>query len=124
MPLSEHEQRILEEIERRLAEEDPRLVQSVKRASVTSHALRRVRWGLAGFALGFVLLFFFVVKTLFWVAVLGFALMLTSGLVVYHYVRRVGRQQGRPLGERRGELSPSGVLGRLLGRFGRFRGPR
>ena len=34
MPLSEHEQRILDEIERRLAEEDPRLVESVSRASL------------------------------------------------------------------------------------------
>ena len=31
MPLTPHEQRILEEIERKLAEEDPRLVQSVSR---------------------------------------------------------------------------------------------
>ena len=52
MPLTPHEQRILEEIEKRLAEEDPRLVESVARATVTSHALRRIRWGIAGFVVG------------------------------------------------------------------------
>ena len=42
MPLSEHEQRILEEMERRLAEEDPRPVETVARTTVSGHALRRV----------------------------------------------------------------------------------
>ena len=61
MPLTPHEQRILEEIERKLAEEDPRLVQSVSKATVAAHALRRIRWGLAGFLAGFILLLMFVV---------------------------------------------------------------
>ncbi len=59
MPLSEHEQRIIEEMERRLAEEDPRLVEAVARASVAGYALRRVRWGIAGFIAGFVMLMLF-----------------------------------------------------------------
>src|SRR3712207_5531951 len=91
MPLSEHEQRILEEIERRLAEEDPRLASSVARASVAGHALRRVRWGVFGFVLGFVLLLFFFASV--WIAAAGFLLMLASGLPVYHYLRRMGRDQ-------------------------------
>ncbi|HSL68097.1 MAG TPA: DUF3040 domain-containing protein, partial [Actinomycetota bacterium] len=37
MPLSEHEQQILEEIEKRLAEEDPRLVEAVSRTSLYTH---------------------------------------------------------------------------------------
>jgi len=76
MPLSEHEQRILEEIEKRLAEEDPRLVESVSKASVAAHALRRIRWGLVGFVLGFILLLFFVASI--WFAVGGFVVMLGS----------------------------------------------
>ena len=68
MPLTPHEQKILDEIERRLAEEDPRLVESVSRATVAAHALRRIRWGLAGFAAGFVLLLLFVASIWFAVA--------------------------------------------------------
>ena len=48
MPLSEHEQRILEEIERRLAEEDPRLVEHVGRTDLYSHLARRIRLAALG----------------------------------------------------------------------------
>jgi ABC-type bacteriocin/lantibiotic exporter with double-glycine peptidase domain len=118
MPLSEHEQRILEEIERRLAEEDPRLVQSVARATVASHAWRRVRWGLVAFLLGFVMLLLFVANM--WFAVGGFAVMLGSGLLVYHYLKRMSRDQLRARGEA-GGLSLAAVLARLAERL---RGPR
>ena len=120
MPLSEHEQRILEEIERRLAEEDPRLVQSVAKATVASHALRRIRWGIASFAVGFVLLLFFVVDI--WFALGGFMVMLGSALVVYHYLKRVGRDQLRSFSERGGHLSLTGALARLAERLRRPRG--
>jgi hypothetical protein len=119
MPLSEHEQRILEEIERRLAEEDPRLVQSVSRATVASHSLRRIRWGIAAFAIGFVFLMFFSVNV--WVAVTGFAVMLGSGLLVYTHLKRMGREQLRSL-ELGSRLSLTGALARLAERFRRPRG--
>jgi hypothetical protein len=120
MPLSEHEQRILEEIEKRLAEEDPRLVESVTKASVTGHALRRVRWGIAGFVLGLAMLFLFLISIS--VAVAGFIVMLASGLVVYHYLKRMGRDQLRTYGERAGHLSLTAVLARLAERLRRPRG--
>lgn len=118
MPLSPDEQRILEEIEKRLTEEDPRLVESVTRASVTGHALARVRWGIAGFVAGFVLLLFFVLSI--WFAVGGFAVMLASGLVVYHYLRRIGDQiAAQPA--RKGP-SVTGALARLAERLRRPKG--
>jgi hypothetical protein len=119
MPLTPHEQRILEEIEARLAEEDPRLVESVRKASVSSHALRRVRWGMAGFVAGFVLLLFFVLST--WFAVGGFLVMLASGLIVYHYLKRMGRDQLRAYGQGGGHLSLTAGLARLTERFRRPR---
>jgi membrane protein implicated in regulation of membrane protease activity len=119
MPLSEHEQRILEEIERRLAEEDPRLVQSVTRATVTTHALRRIRWGIGAFVVGFVLLMFFFASL--WVALAGFAIMLASGLVVYTYLKRMGREQLRSM-EQGGRLSLTAALARMTDRFRRPRG--
>ena len=120
MPLSEHEQRILEEIERRLAEEDPRLVHSVAKATVASHALRRIRWGIAGFAVGFILLLFFVVDI--WFALSGFMVMLASALVVYRYLKRVGRDQLRSFSERGGHLSITAALARMAERLRRPRG--
>ena len=120
MPLTPHEERILEEIEKRLAEEDPRLVESVSKASVASHALRRIRWGLVGFVGGFVLLLLFVVST--WFAVAGFVLMLVSGLVVYQYLKRMGRDQLRSYGEHGGHFSITAALARLAERLRRPRG--
>jgi hypothetical protein len=120
MPLSPDEQRILEEIEKRLAEEDPRLVESVSKASVAGHALQRIRWALVGFVLGFVLLLFFVLSI--WFAVAGFGVMLASGLVVYHYMRRMGDQL--LTGDRAADSSLTGVLARLAERLRRPRDSR
>ena len=50
MPLSPDEQRILDEIEQRLAEEDPRLVEAVSRTSLYTHLARRIKWSLLAFA--------------------------------------------------------------------------
>jgi hypothetical protein len=120
MPLSEHEQRQLEEIERHLAEEDPRLVESVSKATVSAHAWRRIRWGMVAFIAGFVLLLFFVANL--WFAVLGFGIMLASGLLVYQYLKRMGRDQLRTHGEGGGHFSITAALARLAERLRRPRG--
>jgi ABC-type bacteriocin/lantibiotic exporter with double-glycine peptidase domain len=120
MPLDEREQRILEEIEKRLAEEDPRLVESVTKSTVATHALRRIRWGIISFIVGFILLLLFVVNM--WFALVGFVVMLGSGLLVYHYLKRMGRDQLRTYGERGGHLSLTAALARLAERLRRPRG--
>jgi len=116
MPLSEHEQRILEEIERRLAEEDPRLVESVGSYTLTVHLLRRIRWGLLAFFLGFFMLMLFLVSI--WIALGGFALMVSSAMLVYHYLKQMGKDQLRQL-ERGGRLSLTAALARWAERFRR-----
>ena len=115
MPLSEHEQRILEEIERRLAEEDPKMVQ---RASLplAAHLARRIKWTVLAFCAGFVMLFIVSV----WIALAGFVVMLLSGLLVYHYLRRLGRDQIQSW-KRGGKFSLTAVLARMAERF---RGPQ
>lgn len=116
MPLSEHEQRILEEIEKRLQQEDPRFADAVTRTSLYGHLTRRVRWGAVAFVAGFVMLMLFAVSVA--VAIAGFGVMLVSALVVYQQLRRMGREQVRDFGEGR----RSG-LGSLLARLSdRFRG--
>ena len=49
MPLSEHEQRILDEIERRLADEDPKFARGVQAKTPLGQSMRRLRRAVAGF---------------------------------------------------------------------------
>ena len=44
MPLSEHEQKILAELEESLSKQDPRFAKNVRDTNVYSHGTRRVRW--------------------------------------------------------------------------------
>ncbi len=53
-----------------------------------------------------------------WVGVAGFVVMLLSALIVYQYLKRMGRDQRRALQERGWSLPA--ILARLSGRF---RGP-
>jgi hypothetical protein len=116
MPLSEHEQRILDEIERRLAEEDPRLAEAASRP-LTIHLLRRIRWSLVAFLLGFLMLMLFSISI--WIAVGGFAVMVSAAMLVYHYLKQMGKDQLRQLERGGGRLSVTAALARLTERFRR-----
>ena len=115
MPLSDHEQRILEEIERRLAEEDPRLAETVERTSLYTHLARRIRWASLSFLAGFVMLMLFSVRL--WVAAAGFGVMLVSSLLIYRYLKQMGRDQVRAWQEQGSRFSLASILARLSGRF-------
>lgn len=56
MPLSEHEQRILDEIERRLASEDPKFARQTNATTPRGVAVARMKRAAAGFVLGLVVL--------------------------------------------------------------------
>ncbi|HEX9122574.1 MAG TPA: DUF3040 domain-containing protein [Actinomycetota bacterium] len=114
MPLSEHEQHILEEIEKNLAEEDPRLVEAVSRTSLYTHLARRIRWASIAFLAGFVMLMLFPVSL--WVAIGGFGVMLVSALLVYRYLKQLGKDQVRAI-QQSGRFSIAGLLARLSGRM-------
>ena len=114
MPLSDHEQRILEEIERRLAEEDPKLVEQVGRTDLYSHLARRIRLAAFIFVAGFVSLLLFVVNP--WIAALGFVGMVLSALLIYRYLGQLGRDQIRVM-QNQGGLSVTGLIARIAARF-------
>ena len=76
MPLSEHEQRLLDQIERALYAEDPKFVSTVRTADLRSVMRRRVRWAVAVFVVGFVLLLAGVTEPV--VGILGFLVMLAA----------------------------------------------
>jgi hypothetical protein len=110
MPLNENEQRILEEIERRLSQEDPRLVEQVTRTNLYTHGSRRIKLAAVGFILGLVSLLLVGVSV--WIAAAGFVVMTLSAMLVYHYAGRLGPDATIP--------SPIGrVAARWAGRFRR-----
>lgn len=111
MPLSEHEQRILEQYEREL-QQDPGLSRRIGRTTLHSDASRRVRLAALAFFGGLVMLMLFFVTL--WIAVVGFTVMLLSGLVIYHSLKRIGRDQ---LMARGGSLPFAGWMARIAQRF-------
>lgn len=118
MPLSEHEQRLLEQMERALYAEDPKFVSSLRGTDLRSHYRRRALASAVGFVLGVVLLMTGVVSTVWIVGVFGFVLMLASALFAVTSWRKVsgggeaarsnvtsikgGRTKGRTKGPKRG----------------------
>ncbi len=120
MPLNEHEQKILEEIERRLAEDDPKLVEQVGRSDLYSHLARRIRRSGVAFVAGFIMLLFFPISV--WLAGLGFVIMVLAGAAIYRYVGQLGRDQLRDL-QRNGGVSMMGIIGKLVTRLRTPRDP-
>ncbi len=77
MPLNEHEQKILDEIERQLYEDDPKLAAMVSRAVRSGRHRWKMRIAMFAFAVGAVLMF--ASFTASWaVAGLGFLIMVGS----------------------------------------------
>jgi hypothetical protein len=76
VPLSEHEQRLLDQIERALYAEDPKFASTVRTTDLRSVMRRRLRWAGAVFAVGFVLLLLGVTQPA--VGILGFLVMLAA----------------------------------------------
>ncbi|WP_433215528.1 DUF3040 domain-containing protein [Microtetraspora malaysiensis] len=80
MPLSEHEQRLLDQIEQALYAEDPKWANAVRISDPRSHYKRRLLKASIGFALGVVLLMVGVVANEIWLGVAGFVVMLATCL--------------------------------------------
>ncbi|WP_250280180.1 DUF3040 domain-containing protein, partial [Frankia sp. Cppng1_Ct_nod] len=80
MPLSENEQRLLEQIERALVEDDPKFASTVRSTNPRTYLLRRVRRSLLLFGLGLVVLVVGVALNrtplIVVLGILGFVLML------------------------------------------------
>lgn len=112
MPLSDHEQRILEEIERRLVADDPKFAREVSVGGAEGAALRKVKRAVVGFALGFGLLIsgLFLPDLLIVLGIAAFAVMVSCAAVIATGIKQVGRE--RPDGAK-----PSGWLSRMEERW-------
>ena len=114
VPLSEHEQRQLEQIEQSLYADYPKLAQAVRAKDPRIHYKRRVVQAAIGFLLGVGLLLAGVVSKVIFVGVGGFVVMLACAMWALTSWRHMGGAvTGRAAGVSRG---PGGTRGQRGGR--------
>lgn len=97
MPLSDHEQKMLEQMEHALAAEDPKFASQMQGSTLVS--VQRRRWVIGGVGvvagLGLVLV---GVNTTMWVGAIGFAVMVASAVFAATPPRRAKLGVVRPDG--------------------------
>jgi Protein of unknown function (DUF3040) len=110
VPLSEHEQRMLEQMERALYAEDPKFASALEGSGLRTFTRRRVYQAVAGFLVGVALLMAGMVAKQIWIGVVGFLVMLgCAALAITAWRRSVkpagqqgtGAQRGRQVRPRR-----------------------
>ena len=108
MPLSEHEQRMLEQMERALYAEDPKFATALEGSELRTYTRRRIYQAIAGFLVGIGLLMGGMVTQQVWLSVIGFLVMLGCAVLAVTGWRKAprgsradvrggdaGRRQGR-----------------------------
>jgi len=90
VPLSEHEQRVLHELEQALYQEDPKFADRVRSESVYRYAGRYLKLSLVGFLAGLAVMLVFFTSSVF-LGFLGVLIMFASLVVFWTNVRRMGK---------------------------------
>ncbi|MDF9812663.1 DUF3040 domain-containing protein [Streptomyces sp. SPB162] len=103
MPLSEHEQRMLEQMERALYAEDPKFASALEGSGLRTYTRRRVYQAVAGFLVGIALLMAGMIKQQPWISVVGFLVMLACAVLAVTGWRKAGKP---------GEQQPAAAAGR------------
>lgn len=80
MPLSEHEQKMLDEMERQLFADDPRLARAFRPAPTRQRDRRRILIGIGGVILGLVALVAAVALPAIWLGVIAFIGMVAGAV--------------------------------------------
>ncbi|UQA95986.1 DUF3040 domain-containing protein [Streptomyces halobius] len=96
MPLSEHEQRMLEQMERALYAEDPKFATALEGSGLRTYTRRRVYQAVAGFLVGIGLLMAGMVWQQIWISVVGFLVMLGCAVLAvtgWRKAPKAGEQQ-------------------------------
>ncbi|MCV2491389.1 DUF3040 domain-containing protein [Geodermatophilus sp. YIM 151500] len=108
MPLSEHEQRLLEQIERALVDDDPKFASSVRTGDRRGKARRKLQIGGLLAVVGLALLIGGAVAPSVVLGVLGWLVMFGgAALVVLNYRSATGAAEGSP-----GSAAPTAGVGR------------
>ncbi len=79
MPLSEHEQRVLEQMEHALYAEDPRFASNLKKPAVQTRSRRRALLGVIVAVIGLALVLAGVFTSQIWLGGIGFGAMVLGG---------------------------------------------
>jgi hypothetical protein len=88
VPLSDHEQKLLEQMEQALFAEDPKFASVLQGSDLRVRYRRRMAFAVLGFILGVVLLMSGLVAKLVVISVIGFLAMLVSVLAAISAYRR------------------------------------
>ena len=110
MPLSEHEQKILQQLEASLSAQDPAFATKVRNETVYRHAGRRLKWSVVGFIAGLVVLVVGFTVNVF-LGFLGVCAMSAAAWVAVTSVRSMGKASWHDLTRSLREDEPSGVDG-------------
>ncbi|MPY55025.1 DUF3040 domain-containing protein [Streptomyces acidicola] len=106
MPLSEHEQRMLEQMERALYAEDPKFATALEGSGLRTYTRRRVYQAVAGFLVGIALLMAGMVAQQIWVSVVGFLVMLGCAVLAVTGWRKAPKPGEQPSGAAGGRRHP------------------
>jgi Protein of unknown function (DUF3040) len=98
VPLSEHEQRMLEQMERALYAEDPKFATALEGSGLRTYTRRRVYQAVAGFLVGIALLMAGMVAQQIWVSVVGFLVMLGCAVLAVTGWRKAPKPGEQPSG--------------------------
>ncbi len=121
MPLSEDEQRILQDIERSFYENDPAFARAVSRPALYRHAARNCKLAVAGFVIGFVVLLVSFTRVPA-VAFIGFVAMVACSVFFAQNLRRIGAAGLRDVAESEKGKQVNDSLGEARNRLrNRFR---
>ncbi|WP_055491847.1 DUF3040 domain-containing protein [Streptomyces sp. TP-A0356] len=122
MPLSEHEQRMLEQMERALYAEDPKFATALEGSGLRTYTRRRVYQAAAGFLVGIALLMAGMVAQQIWISVVGFLVMLGCAVLAVTSWRKVPKpgEQAAP-GVRRQVRQRRSMMDRIEQRWQRRR---
>jgi tetrahydromethanopterin S-methyltransferase subunit B len=90
VPLSEHEQRVLQELEQALYRQDPDFAARVRSENVYRYAGRYLKWSVAGFIVGLAVMIAFFTSSIV-VGFLGFLIMFVSLVTFWTNLRRMGK---------------------------------
>ncbi|NKQ27186.1 DUF3040 domain-containing protein [Streptomyces galbus] len=125
MPLSEHEQRMLEQMERALYAEDPKFASALEGSGLRTYTRRRVYQAVAGFLVGIALLMAGMVAKQVWLSVVGFLVMLGCAVLAVTGWRKAPKPGEQPVpgvAPGRGQARPKrSVMNRIEERWQRRR---
>lgn len=119
MPLSEHEQRLLDQIEQALYAEDPKFASAVRSARTRSRGRRSLVLGAAGVAAGLALVLVGLVANVIVLSVFGFVLLVASAAYAAQLLRHRMPAVETEHPSARSSSKPAGLRSRMEDRLRR-----